>query len=118
VIARGKSRLSNYAGLQVIALISITFAAAQWGSQGVKFGVSLLLVALIAFLLGERMARSKLEGCDAAWMEALQYEERFRRKKAAALKHIDIERAVQWERGAGAVQMASQAALARVREGR
>jgi len=109
-------KLSNYAGLQVMALISITFAAAGWGGQGIRFLVALLLVGLIAFLAGERMARSKLEGRDAAWMAALQHDERSRRKKAAEVEHADIDLAVRWESGANAVQKASQAALARVRE--
>jgi len=83
----------------------------------VKFGVSLVLVAWIAFLAGGRLSELKLLKRDATWMAALWREEDARRKKAADIEHTDIEQAVQSERGANAIQMASQAALARVRKG-
>lgn len=44
-------------GLTVIAILSVAFAAVQWGSQGVKFGVSLLFVAFISFMCGEEYGR-------------------------------------------------------------
>lgn len=101
--------------MQLIALIAIVFAAVQWGSQSARFGVALALVALIAFLAGGRWSRTKLLDRDAAWIAALQQEEHARRKLAANIEHADIEKAVQFERGANVVQMAAQAALSRVR---
>lgn len=44
-------------GFTLIAIVSVTFAVAEWGSQGVKFGLSLLFVAFISFLCGEKWAR-------------------------------------------------------------
>lgn len=44
-------------GFTLIAIVSVTFAVAEWGSQGVKFGLSLLFVAFISFLSGEKWAR-------------------------------------------------------------
>jgi hypothetical protein len=52
-------RLSHNTGMQIIALIAIVFAVAQWGSQNVRFGVALALVALIAFLAGRRERRRR-----------------------------------------------------------
>lgn len=43
--------------LTLIAIIAIAFAAVQWGSRDVRFGVTILFVAFIAFLAGERWGR-------------------------------------------------------------
>jgi triphosphoribosyl-dephospho-CoA synthetase len=43
--------------MQLIAIIAVVFAVAQWGSRDVRFGTALLLVALIAFLAGRRERR-------------------------------------------------------------
>lgn len=45
-------KLDNRLG--VIGLLAIAFAAVEWGSQDIRFGVSLLFVAIIAFLAGRR----------------------------------------------------------------
>lgn len=41
-------------GLRIIVILSIAFTAVEWGSQGVRFGVTILGVAFVAFLLGRR----------------------------------------------------------------
>lgn len=49
-----KKRLSHATGMQLIALFAIVFAAVQWGSRDIRFGVAILFVAFIAFLAGRR----------------------------------------------------------------
>jgi hypothetical protein len=41
-------------GLRIIIIVSIAFTAAEWGSVDVRFGVTILGVAFIAFLAGQR----------------------------------------------------------------
>lgn len=43
--------------LTMIALISIAFAAVEWGGRDVRFGVTILFVAFVAFLAGRRERR-------------------------------------------------------------
>lgn len=44
-------------GLTIIIICSIAFTAAEWGSVDVRFGVTILGVAFIAFLAGRRWGR-------------------------------------------------------------
>lgn len=41
-------------GLAIIIICSIAFTAVEWGSVDVRFGVTILGVAFIAFLAGRR----------------------------------------------------------------
>ena len=41
-------------GLRIIIICSIAFTAAEWGSRDVRFGVTILGVAFVAFLAGRR----------------------------------------------------------------
>jgi len=43
--------------LAIIIICSIAFTAAEWGSRDVRFGVTILGVAFIAFLAGRRWGR-------------------------------------------------------------
>lgn len=45
-------------GLRIIAIISIAFTAAEWGSRDVRFGVTILGVAFVAYLAGGRWGRA------------------------------------------------------------
>lgn len=45
-------------GLAIIIICSIAFTAAEWGSIDVRFGVTILGVAFIAFLAGLRWGRA------------------------------------------------------------
>lgn len=45
-------------GLRVIILCSIAFVTAEWGSIDVRFGVTILGVAFIAFLTGSRWGQA------------------------------------------------------------
>lgn len=40
--------------LRIIVIFSIAFTAAEWGSIDVRFGVTILGVAFVAFLAGRR----------------------------------------------------------------
>lgn len=44
-------------GLRIVFIVSIAFTAAEWGSVEVRFGVTILGVAFVAFLLGRRWPR-------------------------------------------------------------
>lgn len=45
-------------GLIIIIFCSIAFTAAEWGSVGVRFGVTILGVAFVAFIAGRRWGRA------------------------------------------------------------
>ncbi len=108
-------RLSHHTGLQLITLLAVVFAVAQWGGRDVRFGAALLFVGFVAFLAGNRRTREKVSQRDTAWIGALGARERELRAKAAAIEHDDIEQAVDYERRANAVQQAHYAALDTVR---
>lgn len=46
-------------GLALIAIISVSFSVAEWGSKDVKFGLSMLFVAFISFLCGKQWTRRR-----------------------------------------------------------
>lgn len=53
----------NDTRLALIFLIAVAFAAAEWGGRDVRFGVTILFVAFVAFLAGRRTAGKR-------WMPA------------------------------------------------
>lgn len=44
-------------GLRLIIIFSIAFTAVEWGSRDVRFGVTIVGVAYVAFLLGRQWER-------------------------------------------------------------
>lgn len=49
--------------MRIIMILSIAFTAAEWGSVDVRFGVTILGIAFIAFLLGAAVKLKRLS-CD------------------------------------------------------
>lgn len=84
------------ARVTIIALIAIAFAAVQWGSRDVRFGVTILFVAFVAFLAGRRRwglmpsrdRTARYEDLVEAETRALGAEEELIAVQAEAQRHV------------------------------
>lgn len=80
--------------LTFILLIAIAFATAQWGSRDVRFGVTILFVAFVAFLAGRRRwmpnreRTASYEALVDAETRALSAEEELITRQVEAQNHV------------------------------